>query len=269
MITTKLKKLNDLLLELNSVAVGFSGGVDSTFLAAAAHRVLGDKAIAVTAYSSSLPEREKQEAVDLAAHIGIKHELIYNSELDIPEFIKNDRDRCYYCKKERFGALVEWAVQHGYLWVLEGSNSDDVNDFRPGMRAVSELPKVRSILLEAGFTKNDIRSLSQTWGLPTWNKPSAACLASRVSYGHPITEECLKQIEQAEAVIKKYCHGQVRVRHHGNLARIEVTPEQIPLLVSSSIAPDIITSLKKLGFTFVTLDLVGYRMGSMNEMLEL
>lgn len=269
MLERKMDKLNKLLSDLGSVVVGFSGGVDSTFLAAVAYRVLGDQAVAVTAYSATLPESEKREAVALAAQIGIKHVLVYNSELDSPDFVKNDANRCYYCKKGRFGALAEWAMQHGHSWVLEGTNADDVGDYRPGMRAVAELATVRSPLLEAGFTKQDIRELSKDWGLPTWDKPSAACLSSRVAYGQAITEENLGQIEQAEAVLKEYCRGQVRVRHHGNLARIEVLPEEIPLLAEPKAARAITASLQRLGFTFITLDLAGYRMGSMNQLLEI
>lgn len=268
-ITEKLEKLTQLLKEMKTVAVAFSGGVDSSFLAAAAQRVLGENAVAVTAYSETLPESERQEAISIARSIGIRHVLLHISELASEEFVANTPERCYFCKKERFAALRQWADAEKIAWVLEGSNADDKSDYRPGMRAIDELSGVRSPLLEAGLTKDEIRSISKEWDVPTWNKPSAACLSSRVAYGLPVTAERLKQIELAEAVVKPFCRGQVRVRHHDNLARIEVSPEDIPVLAQLATADFITKELKKLGFTYVTLDLVGYRTGSMNAVLKL
>lgn len=264
----KMKKLNELLTELGSAVIGFSGGADSAFLAAAAHRVLGERAVAVTCYSATLPASELKEAAAIASHIGIRHVLLPQNELDSDDFVRNDADRCYYCKKGRFSALASWAAIHGYSWVLEGSNADDTGDYRPGLRAVAELAVVYSPLLDAGLTKAEIREVSRQWGLPTWNKPSAACLSSRVAYGQPVTEAKLSQIEKAEAFVKQFWGGQVRVRHHGNLARIEVDQEGLAAVTEPAAAAEITAHLKELGFTFATVDLAGYRTGSMNQMLN-
>ncbi|HML31360.1 ATP-dependent sacrificial sulfur transferase LarE [Sporomusa sphaeroides] len=268
-IQEKVNKLNTILLTLKSAVIAFSGGVDSTFLAAAAHRVLGDNTMAITAVSESSPARECEEARAFAQAIGIKHTVLPASEMNSADFIANTSQRCYYCKKERFSALVAWSREHGFDWVIEGSNADDLGDFRPGMKAIAELPQVKSPLLEAGFTKEDIRAVSKEWGLPTWDKPSAACLVSRLVYGLEITAERLSQVELAEEVVRQHCSGQIRVRHHDALARIELQPEVMAkLLASQELLPVIVSGIKKLGFTYVTLDLSGYRTGSMNETLN-
>lgn len=266
-IQAKLDHLRKILSNLGRAVVGFSAGVDSTFLLAAASRSLGDKVVAITACSATLPAAEREEAIAITKQLGIRHVLLPVDELANAAFAANTKQRCYYCKKTRFGALIQWAQQHGYAWVLDGANADDCRDYRPGMRAIAELERVGSPLLEAGLTKAEIREISREWGLPTWNKPSAACLSSRVAYGLAITNERLGQIEQAEKVVKEFCRGQVRVRHHDNLARIEVSPADIPVLAAPENARRIYAALKQLGFTFVTLDLAGYRTGSLNEML--
>lgn len=266
-IGEKIICLNDNLKALGGVVVAFSGGVDSTFLAAAAHRMLGDRVALVTAHSATSSEQEKRDIISLAATLGIKHVWLYAADLDNPSFTANTAERCYFCKKDRFGALVGWAKANGFNWVVEGTNADDLSDYRPGLKAIAELDSVKSPLLAAGFTKNEIRALSKEWGLPTWNKPSAACLVSRLAYGLKITPERLRQVDQAEEVVRQFCQGQVRVRHHGDLARIEVSPSSVPTITQTDAASAIVSGLRDLGFTFVTLDLAGYRTGSMNEVL--
>jgi uncharacterized protein len=267
-LQVKLRQLNDLLAELGSAAVGFSGGVDSSFLAAAVHRVLGERAVAVTCFSPTLPESERAEAAATARWIGIRHVLLPQNELDSADFVKNDADRCYHCKKGRFSALMSWAAAEGFRWVLEGANADDCGDYRPGMRAVAELAAVRSPLLEVGLTKDEIRELSYRWRLPTWNKPAAACLSSRVAYGQPVTAANLAQIERAEAVLMKFFTGPVRVRHHGQLARIEVEKGELARFADPATAREIDAQLRAIGFTYVSVDLAGYRTGSMNQVLD-
>jgi uncharacterized protein len=223
--------------------------------------------LAVTARSSTYPSRELEEAKELAKSFGANHEIIVSEELEVPGFSENPPERCYYCKKELFGKLVKMARERGFNFVLDGSNADDTGDFRPGMRAKDELGVI-SPLKEVGLTKAEIRALSQKMGLPTWNKPSFACLASRFPYGERITEEKLNRVEKAEDLLKELGFIQYRVRSHGDLARIEVSPEEIERFFEKSLREKVVAEFKKLGFVYVSLDLTGYRTGSMNEGLK-
>lgn len=263
----KLINLRKILEDMNSVVVGFSGGVDSTFLLKVANDVLKDKVIAVTASSSTFPQREMNEAINFAKQNNIKHMIIKSEELDIEGFSKNPKDRCFYCKKELFSKFIDIAKDNEYEYVIDGSNADDTKDYRPGMRAAKDLG-VRSPLLEANMTKEDIRILSKNMNLPTWDKPSFACLSSRVPYGEEITKQKLNMIESSEEFLLKLGFKQVRVRHHGDIARIEVAPEEREKLFNIEVMDIISDRLKEIGFKYVTLDLTGYRTGSMNEVLE-
>ena len=263
---TKLERLRARLREIGSAAVAFSSGVDSTFLLRVAHEELGENVVAVTARSHSFPKRELDEAAAFCAREGVRHEIIDSEELDIPGFAENPPDRCYHCKKALFGKLVAFAQANGLAAVLEGSNMDDDGDYRPGRRAIMELG-IRSPLHDAGLTKAEIRVLSKRMGLPTADKPSFACLASRFPYGERITAAGLERVERAEQWLMDAGLGlaQLRVRSHGDMARIEVPPADIPRLATR--AEEIAAALKSFGFAYVALDLQGYRTGSLNETL--
>ena len=264
MLEKKLDSLKEILRSLESVAIAYSGGVDSTFLSKVAFDVLGDNAIAVTAKSETYPRSEFEEAIEFAGKIGIEHEAIVSEELDIPELSDNPVNRCYYCKKELFTRLKDVAKERGFKHVADGSNYDDLDDYRPGMQAVEELD-VRSPLQEAKLTKADIRELSKELGLPTWDKPSFACLSSRFPYGNKITREKLTAVGEAEIFLRSLGIRQLRVRHHDQIARIEVAEEDMELLFQNR--EQIVKKLRDLGYTYVTMDLQGYRTGSMNEVL--
>jgi uncharacterized protein len=263
----KYGALRRILDEMQSLVIGYSGGVDSTLLLKVAVDQLGGKTLAMIGRSETYPTREFEEALALAQSIGARYEIVQTEETDVLKFQENPPDRCYYCKTELFGKLREIAQREGTLWIADGTITDDLGDFRPGMRARSE-GEVRSPLLEAGFSKAEVRELSRHLGLSTWDKPSFACLSSRFPYGTPILRDNLSRVDAAETFLRDSGFRRFRVRFHDDsTARVEVDPTEIERLVKEPLRSELVARFKQLGFTYVTLDLQGYRTGSMNELL--
>ena len=263
----KTKKIKSLILKMDSALVAFSGGVDSTLVLALAHEVLGEKALAVTAQSASMPDREMKACHELAKEIGVKHLVVKTEEMSNPNYRANPANRCYHCKTELYSSLKKVAQQENILNILNGTNTDDLGDYRPGLDSARE-QGVRSPLLEAEFNKQEVRELSRKMELSVWDKPAMACLSSRIPYGQPVTEEKLAMIEQAEDVLLSLGFEQIRVRHHGDLARIELGKNEMPHYLNNEKIQKIVQEkFKALGFLTVVLDPEGYRMGSLNSAL--
>src|SRR5215470_14531250 len=266
MLETKEQHLRNILTEFGSCIVAFSGGVDSSYLAVVANQVLGDRALAITAESPSYPSYQRDIALDIVRRFGLRHEVIASNEMEDVNYVENPSNRCYFCKHELYTKLQAIAEARGFRYVLDGNNLDDTGDYRPGRQAGREL-EIRSPLIEAGLRKDEIRELSRRLGLPTWNQPASACLSSRIPYGSEVTVAKLRMIDQGEEVLRRMGFAQCRVRHHGDVARIEIAREELPNALRLEVFDQLSREFKTIGFKFVTLDVDGYRTGALNEVL--
>ncbi len=266
-LAAKEAALCRLLRAMESVLVAYSGGIDSAYLAYVAARELGTRALAVTGESPSYPDFQRQDALTVVEQFGIPHEFVVTEEMHDANYQANPTNRCYFCKHELFTKLGALAEARGFAWVCDGNNADDVGDYRPGRKAAGEL-NVRSPLIEAGLRKADIRALAKAAGLPIWDRPASACLSSRIPYGMPVTIEKLSVIERGEAKLRALGFSLMRVRHHGEVVRIEIAPAELPKALNTEMTQRIAAAFKQLGFKFVTLDLEGYRTGALNEVLK-
>lgn len=267
-LAEKGRRLHDILAGYESVLIAFSGGVDSAYLAIAAADALGERALAVTADSPSYPDTHRRLALSIAGGFGFAHEVIHTAELERPEYRANPANRCYYCKDELYSSLRALATARGFAVIVDGNNADDRGDYRPGRQAARE-HGVRSPLDEAGLTKDEIRTLAREAGLESWNEPASACLSSRIPYGSEVSNEVLRQIEKAEDAVRELGFRVFRVRHHDTVARLEIARSEMPRALEPEVSARLSESLKALGYQYVSLDLQGYRLGSLNEALRL
>ncbi len=265
-LQSKQEKLIASLRELGHAIVAYSGGTDSAYLAWAAHQALGERAVAVTADSASIPASHKRDAEDFVRRFGIRHEYVATHEFENPDYLKNDANRCFHCKDELFTVLEKFGAERGYSHIVYGVNQDDLGDYRPGQRA-AKLHEVKAPLVDAGLTKPEIRELSRLAGLPTWDRPAAGCLSSRIPYGTPVTIQNIRTVETGEEEMKALGFRQFRTRFHGELVRIEIAREEMPRALNPEMAERFTAIFRRLGYKYVTLDLQGYRQGSLNEVL--